>query len=403
MPEPFLPGEPVRAAYVHIPFCISKCSYCDFCSFPGLPEETMAAYAVALEQEIIATARHASRQNIIAPLRTVFFGGGTPTVLPTEMLTKLFKTLRRSFGLEKDGEFTLEANPGTVTKTSLEQLFEAGFNRLSFGLQAVQPHLLKRLGRIHTFGDFTESVNRARAAGFTSINADIMFGLPEQTLADVEETVNRLLQLPIDHVSFYSLSLEDGTPLKSVCESSPGLLPDDETERQQYHRIIQLLESAGFIHYEISNSARPGRACRHNLVYWQARSYYGFGASAHSFTQGIRRANTVDLTGYLSAWQPGSTRPVRSRSACTELETVDRNSAMKEMLLLGLRLLDGVSAEAFSSRFGCSMTENFGSEIKRLVKRGLLSSDQEGIRLTTSGLDLANQVFMEFVDRKSVV
>lgn len=386
------------AAYVHIPFCVRKCLYCDFISYPGLTADVQQAYCAALLREIGQAADWAGRQGkpgLSGPLRSVFVGGGTPTVLAPDLLTGILSALQACFGLDPAGEFTLEANPGTVTAASLAVIRQGGFNRISFGLQAAQPALLGRLGRIHGPGDFAASVKMAADAGFTAINADIMIGLPEQTLADVVETLQLVLSLPVDHVSFYSLILEDGTPLKTWCEAHPDSLPDEQLEREQYHLLRQLLKKEGFEHYEISNAARPGCRCRHNLVYWQGKAYYGFGVAAHSYLSGIRRSNTTDLNTYLGQFGPASGEGAFPAGQVEEV--IDQREAEKEMLLLGLRLLEGVRYADFSQRFGADLRDRFGRQISQLTKRGLLESDPDGIRLSAAGLDLANQVFCEFV------
>ena len=386
----------VSSAYIHIPFCVRKCTYCDFCSYPGQTPAVLSAYAAALEREIKAVARWAdsSAGPGLQPLETVFVGGGTPTLLSGEQLATILTVLRSEFALSEGCEITLEANPGTVNAESLSRCRSAGFNRISYGLQAVQPGLLKLLGRIHNRDDCARSVEMAVAAGFDSLNVDIMVGLPGQTLADIDETLDFVISLPVDHVSFYSLILEDGTPLKARCDRDPGLLPDEDAERLQYHRVCQRLTEAGFTHYEISNAARPGHSCRHNLVYWQARSYYGFGAAAHSYLQAVRRGNTNHLDDYLTVWKIENSDPFATAEV---LERLDTAGIRKETMLLGLRLLEGVRYEDFRNRFGTDMLDVFGAEIDRLSKRGLLTVDAAGVRLTATGLDLANQVFMEFV------
>jgi oxygen-independent coproporphyrinogen III oxidase len=393
-------------------------------SFAGEPAAMHGRYAAALRREIGLAASVVSGDSALTaavpaagtdrrpPLTSVFFGGGTPTLLAADLLSGILGDISNGFGLAPDCEITLEANPGTVTASQLADCRRAGFNRISLGLQASQPHLLRLLGRIHNYDDFLESVTLAHRAGFTSINADILFGLPGQTLADVEETTRLLLGLPIDHVSFYSLIIEEGTPLHARYANAPGDLPDDDLERAQYHRISSLLRQGGFEHYEISNAARPGRRCRHNLTYWQGLPYYGFGVAAHSYLGGVRRANTADLFVYLSAFQQegsGATGPdgniaIRSKGAAAgflaasrELEVIDEIAAQKEMVLLGLRLLDGVAARDFADRFGCRLEDVFSKEIDLLVGRGLLLHDTAGIRLSCLGLDLANQAFQEFV------
>lgn len=394
MPDPI--PVPAGSAYVHIPFCVRKCSYCDFCSYPGQSGEVRADYAAALIREIRAAARWAGGPEGPGrvPLETVFVGGGTPTVLTGRQLASILDELRHGFGLAADPEITLEANPGTVDAEKLERCRDAGFNRISFGLQAVQPSLLGILGRIHSADDFTRSVSLAAAAGFRSISADIMVGLPGQTLSDLDETISIVLSQPVDHVSFYSLILEDGTPLKDQCDRQPWLLPDEEAERAQYHRVVQRLAASGFVHYEISNAARPGHECRHNKVYWQALEYYGFGVAAHSYLGGIRRSNTTGLPTYLSAWAQEHPDPF---AAAEVLERLDQPGIMKEAMLLGLRMTEGVSHADFQNRFGVRLMDVFGDEVGSLCARGLLTSDSAGVRLTGSGLDLANQVFMAFV------
>ena len=321
------------------------------------------------------------------PLETVFFGGGTPSLLPAEQLADLLTNLSSQFGLVSDAEVTLEANPGTVTPEGLRICREAGFNRISLGLQSASSHLLKTLGRIHDAEDFRKSVIMAAEAGFDRISADIMFGLPGQSESDIRETLRLVLDLPVGHVSFYGLILEEGTPMFDEYHTRPGLLqlPDDEQERAQYHLIRHCLTERGFVHYEISNSALPGQQCRHNMVYWRGLPYFGFGVAAHSFLAGVRRANPDTLESYA--------RPFES----AVLEHVDRDGGMKEMMLLGLRLVDGIRIADFVERFGISPLDRFPDEISRLKGRGLLLLENGRLHLSEIGLDLANQAFLEFV------
>ena len=384
------PERSATAAYLHIPFCVRKCRYCDFVSFPGIDLARQISYTTQLAEEIERTADQVRRGLLPleqAPLQSVFFGGGTPSLLPADCLASLLAQLSCRFGLTPDAEVTLEANPGTVTADALATCRQAGFNRISFGLQSASPHLLKSLGRIHEADDFRHSVLLAAAAGFDRISADIMFGLPDQTEADIADTLRLIFSLPVIHVSFYGLILEEGTPLYDDYRLHPSRihLPDDEQERSQYHLIRRLLAARGFEQYEISNSALPGQQCRHNLVYWHGSSYYGFGVAAHSYLAGMRRANPATLEAYAGSWQPEL------------LERVSRDEGMKEMLLLGLRLIDGVAVADFIHRFGVSPFDRFDSELERLQQRGLLILNPERIRLSEIGLDLANQVFQVFV------
>ncbi len=414
------PGhEPAGAAYIHLPFCRRKCQYCDFISFADY-QAWQPAYLQALQAEISAVGRWAREQGLVRPLTSVFFGGGTPTLLPAADLASLLDQLHLAFGLDPAAEVTIEANPGTVSPASLATLRSAGFNRISLGLQAAQAHLLQRLGRIHSARDFVDSVRAARTAGFTRISADLMIGLPGQTLADVRQTLDLLLSLPIEHVSFYSLIIEPDTPFYDHYADHPERLPDEDLERAMYDLVRTTLAAHGLEPYEISNAARPGAACRHNLVYWRARPYYGFGVAAHSYLAGVRRGNTADLATWLAVWAPCSSQqtpaPAPSMTADTRTgqpvqpgcpgwpfsavvsqESISPFEEMREVMLLGLRLTAGVRWADFSSAFGQDARIVFASELADLQRRGLIDTDTDGVRLSRIGLDLANQVFMAFV------
>lgn len=341
-------------------------------------------------------------------LQTLYIGGGTPTLIPIEDMLVLIRHIRRQFVLSADYEWTMEANPGTVCLEQLRQLRQAGINRLSFGLQAKQPHLLQMLGRIHSYHDLQESVRKARLAGISNLNVDILVGLPRQTQADVRETVEAVLDLPVSHVSYYSLILEEGTEMAASCAAGELELPDDELERAQYNLVRDMLAAAGFQQYEISNSARPGYACRHNLTYWQALPYLAFGTAAHRYTDGLRSSNTEDLDTYMNAWldgqpQAGADNLVSDHDwraahrVSLVRERVDRDEAMREMMLLGLRLTAGVRYEDFWQRFARDLRIVFDRELVQLEDRGLICRGAESVYLSRAGLDLANQVFMAFV------
>ena len=392
------PEQTPTAAYLHIPFCQQKCTYCDFISFAARGRDCQQAYVAALLREIgiVAANRRLLPGGRPLPLRSVFVGGGTPTVLPADDLARLLAQLRACFGLAPDCECTVEANPGTVSEQALQTLSAAGFNRISFGLQAVQPHLLHLLGRIHQAGDLAAGVQAARSAGFGNINVDLLFGLPGQTIQDVDETLDFVLDLPVAHLSFYGLILEEGTPLAAAEARGQVRLPDDALERRQYHRIRRRLAGQGFVHYEISNSARPGYACRHNLVYWQGLPYYGFGLAAHSYADGLRLANPSDLDSYLAACRRGAAGPAGWPAAVVN-EQVDRQEAMREMLLLGLRLIRGVRDRDFQARFGISLFERFAAPLADLRRQNLIVVSGDRVRLSRRGLDLANQAFGAFI------
>lgn len=393
---------PVRAAYLHWPFCQQKCAYCDFVSWPlAGATDRRSEYTACVLREIEAVAAWSRAVGLSAPLETVFFGGGTPSLAEPGHLIALLASLRSQFGLSPDAEMTLEANPGTVTVENLKLLRTAGFNRISLGLQAAQDNLLATLGRIHSVADFKESVAAARTAGFSRISADLMLGLPGQTLADALSSVDLVLSLGLDHVSYYSLIIEPGTAFHDTYSNHPDDLPDEDLERTLYHAVRARLAKAGLASYEISNAARPGQACRHNLVYWRCEPYYGFGVAAHSYLQGVRRGNTESWLDYQAAYNPAAAtlaeRHANPFAAVTTSEAIDVTEAQKEMFLLGLRLTEGVAWADFSARFGTDARGQFAAEFARLQARGLVICDDHGVRLSEYGLDWANQAFAEFV------
>jgi oxygen-independent coproporphyrinogen-3 oxidase len=272
------------AAYVHIPFCLRKCLYCDFNSYPGM-EDLFLPYVEALRREIKAACSSDTE------IPSIFFGGGTPTLLPPELLSSVLEALKASFNVLSDAETSTEANPGTVTRGFLERLRSAGFNRLSLGVQSLFENELARLGRIHTPEEAIQAFNDARAAGFANINLDLMYGIPEETRNSWRRTLQRVLELGPEHISLYSLSIEEGTPFFRMYNSGDLELPGSEAEADMYEEAIRILTGAGFVHYEISNFARPGFQCRHNVTYWKNEPYFGFGAGAASFLGGVRRTN----------------------------------------------------------------------------------------------------------------
>lgn len=377
-------------AYVHIPFCEAKCGYCDFLSFPASPSvggDMRGAYAAALAEEIggFRAARIPGHPEIPA-ISTVYVGGGTPSCLSARDLSTV---LRAVAGLPlKPGfaEFTVEANPGTITDEKLALMRACGANRLSIGLQSCIDSELRTLGRAHRFAQFLEGYGKAREAGFGSVNVDLMFGIPGQTARNFRESLETVLALGPEHVSFYSLTPCEGTPLWESLESGELAMPDDETDRNMYALACQMLAGAGYFHYEISNAAKPGFECRHNMDCWLRRPYFGFGLGAHSFDgDGMRWSNPEDFVGYFAKEKP---RP----------ERLSRAGAVSEAMFLGLRLLSGVDEAGFLARYGVSPMSRFGPKIERLAGSGLIARAGGRIRLTPAGLDLANRVFAEFLE-----
>lgn len=369
--------------YVHIPFCLQKCFYCDFPSYP-LRHYRATDYLLALARE---AERFNHREFTVG---TVFIGGGTPTCLTSEELERLLALLHRSFFIASGAEFTIEANPGTVTAAKLQVLKRYGVNRISFGVQAFQPELLARLGRIHTSEDVYTSFALARECGFRNINLDLMSGLPGQTLQQWEETLGRAIELSPEHIAAYSLKVEEGTPFYQQMLKGSLQLPDEDTDAVMVETAQKILQSAGFRQYEISNYAKPGYQSQHNLRYWHNETYIGIGCAAWSYWEGIRRGNVTDVDKYIAKIAAGE-------SVETERESADRQQSMFETMMLGLRLIDGVDRHKFAARYGVDPKEIYIDAITKLEGYGLVAVDADRIYLTKQGLLLGNVAFGEFL------
>ena len=370
------------ALYLHIPFCRRRCHYCDFNTYAGR-EALFVPYAAALAQEI----RRAGQGERVA---TVFFGGGTPSVLPLALTVDLLDACRAAFAVDADAEISLEANPGTVDALKLAGLRRLGINRLSLGVQSSHADELALLGRIHTFTQAGQTVRMARAAGFENLNLDLIYGLPAQTLARWEATLRDALGLAPVHLSAYCLTLEEGTPLAADVVAGRLPAPDPDRAAEMYERAEAILAAAGFLHYEISNWARPGFQCRHNLVYWYNGTYLGLGAGAHSHRDGRRWWNVDDPADYVARLAAGQSPEAGG-------ETIGPAQAMGETMMLGLRLNEGVGAAAFGARFGYALDAVYGPELEALVTEGLIEWDSARVRLTARGRLLGNQVFARFL------
>ncbi|MGI6609379.1 MAG: radical SAM family heme chaperone HemW [Limnochordia bacterium] len=385
MPERPTPMPGAGAGiYVHVPFCLRKCCYCDFVSYPACTEE-MQTYFEALAREIETVAR----EMLQVPVTSIFVGGGTPSVLPCAMLCSILRQILSMFKHSPDVEVSVEVNPGTVNATSLAAIRAAGANRLSIGVQSLDSRLLELLGRLHTAQDAVTSVLAARSAGFTNISIDLMFGLPEQAMPHFRQTLEQVLELTPDHVSCYSLIVEPSTPLATLLRENKLSLPDEETELAMYEWAIERLRSAGYEQYEISNWSRPGHRCQHNEIYWRNEWYRGLGPAAHSHWGGQRWANTSDVEAYSRGLEQGLL-PIAER------RQLSPDDEMDETMIMGLRLLEGVSDGRFRSRFGRGLRSVYGDEIARLVRLGLVEYDTS-VRLTRRGLLFGNQVFAAFL------
>ncbi len=369
--------------YLHIPFCRQKCSYCDFNSFDS-PTIPVREYVSRLLREMAATAER------FAPVSvpTVYFGGGTPSLLPTGLLTGLLVSAAQAFELESDAEITLEANPGTVTLESLGAYLDAGVNRLSVGIQSLDDRELAILGRIHTADQGARAIALARSAGFANIGLDLMHSLPGQTLAGWRETLSRAVDLGVEHISAYALSIEDGTPLAAAVDRGDILPVDPDLSAEMFEYTADFLVSAGYEYYEVSNFARPGRRSRHNQVYWQRGSYLGFGAGAHSFLNdrgwGVRWENPPDLAEYAASFG-GAEHPL------------SREDAMAEFFFLGLRMLEGVDLSSFAAEFGEAAENLYADAMESCLAEGVLQRRGDMLALTRRGLLLANRVLARFI------
>ena len=363
--------------YIHIPFCSKKCNYCDFYSFSA-NDDVKKAYVNALIDHIKSKSEEFEKVRF----DSVYIGGGTPTALDTSLLCHIIEAVTNSFALESDTEFTVETNPGMCKKADFGALHSLGVNRLSIGLQSANKDELRSLGRIHSLADYEQTVDAARDAGFDNISTDIMFSLPTQTLEKLAHTLDFVIATAPEHISAYSLKIEPGTPFYAARESLA--LPDEDTDADMYLRICDTLKSAGYCHYEISNFAKPGHESRHNLKYWQVDDYLGFGPGAHSFVGGIRYAYKRDINEYINAVTKGDESNIFS-----ELQPIDENEAVRERLMLGLRLKDGTD-DALLSHF--APLDEIYARLAPLIKSGLVIKTDRGIALSAPGMYVSNSI-----------
>lgn len=387
--KPLLAQMSPRALYVHIPFCASKCFYCDFTSYvTGAPARTAYTGQLAAELRMLRDEffGHVERPR----LDTVFFGGGTPTLLTVAELEILGATLHQLFDLSADVEWTVEANPGSVTIEQLQCLREFGVNRLSFGAQTLNDTLLQAIGRLHLAQDVERSLELAHTAGFNRVNLDLMLGLPDQTMADLRESVAFVGDSGIEHVSAYGLKIEANTPFAKWEEAGLLRLPDEDAQADLYEEVRAEFGRLGYEQYEISNFSRPGGESRHNLGYWSNLPYLAAGAGAHGYVYGVRYENERSLAAYGRAVTSGA-RPVALRRAVSSAE------AMEDTLMLGLRLQNGVSRVHFANLHGESLDERFAEPIRRLVSLGVLDDDGDRVAVPRRHYGIANEIFAEFI------
>ncbi|WP_144934185.1 radical SAM family heme chaperone HemW [Paenibacillus sp. 32O-W] len=381
--KPFF--TPASAVYIHIPFCTNKCHYCDFNSYV-LKGQPVTEYLDALEREMAMTVERFPAGRV----ETVFVGGGTPTVLLPDQMERFLGLVQTYFPDRTDRfEFTMEANPGTTDAEKLAVMKAGGVNRISFGVQSFDPELLKRIGRIHSVDDVYESIENAKRIGFSNLSIDLMLGLPKQTVGMMSDSLDKALELDLQHYSIYALKVEENTLFHKLYQRNELPLPEEEEELSMYLMTMNKLKQAGYAQYEISNFAIPGFESRHNLMYWHNRSYYGLGAGAHGYMEGVRHINVKGIQPYIDATRQGL--PI------LEANEVSRGEAMEDFMMVGLRVLSGVSEDDFADQFGESLMEVFGPVINRLTEQGLLEADEGRVRLSDKGILLGNEVFAEFI------
>ncbi len=375
--------------YFHIPFCISKCAYCDFNSSVPQSAEVMSRYVSALishmESYRAGTADYEPD--------TVFIGGGTPTSLPMEELVRLIRAIKKNFKLTRYAEFSIEANPATVSFAGLKHLRRLGVNRISFGCQSVHDNELKALSRRHTRQEFVRSYRMARDAGFDNINVDLMFGIPHQTMQSLAHTISYIAHLKPDHISLYDLKIEPGTPFYRNYESISPYLPSDDEEADMYIRSVKQLRGYGYCQYEISNFAKRGYMCLHNMKYWNCEEYLGFGVSAHSYFNGNRFAFTHDIKRYMEGVANGS-----GINITAENEAVEERERMGEYIMLRLRLTSGIDEREFIRRFGFSFEKLYGAKLAKYIKGGYMREKNGVYALTPEGMFVSNYILSDILE-----
>ncbi len=376
--------------YLHIPFCHTRCYYCDFNTYAGILP-LREPYVRALLTEVALMGEEARHDNgKLRRARTIFFGGGTPSLLTVAQVRRLLDACRTAFMLDEDAEITLEANPGTLTQEQLVGLRAAGINRLSLGSQSFDAQLLKTLGRIHTPAEITAAVSAARAAGFTSINLDFMFGLPGQQMHHWQETLEQALELRPEHLSLYSLIIEEGTPFFDWTREGRIIPGDEDLCADMYEYADERLQATGYVNYEISNWALPGHQSRHNLTYWRNLPYIGMGAGAHSFFAGRRFSNERDPQRYINTLK-------KRQLPVVESEMIEKTQEMSETAFLALRTAEGLHLPTFEERFAIPFASFVGDRLRTVEKAGLLEQEGSWLRLSKRGRLLGNEVFLRLL------
>ena len=375
-----------RGIYIHIPFCKQKCYYCDFISYANKTEK-VEKYVQSLIKEIENKKQEIEESNIA----TIYIGGGTPSLIEAKYVKEILKEIEKLNTCDNK-EITIEVNPGTVTEEKLETYINSGINRLSIGLQSTDNNLLKQIGRIHTFEEFLNTYNLARKVGFKNINIDLMLGLPNQSIENLKTSIEEITKLNPEHISVYSLILEEGTPIEKMIKQKIIELPNEEIERQMYWYVKNMLELKGYNHYEISNFSKKGFESKHNINCWKQKEYFGFGVAAHSYYKNERYSNIINIEKYIE----NISKNQFEKNKITE-EIQGKEDKEKEYMILGLRKLEGVEISEFKEKFIENPIFIYKKELEKLTKEGLILIDGNNIRLTNKGLDFANIVWEEFI------
>jgi len=374
--------------YIHVPFCNSKCNYCNFVSVVAV-EEKKREYVECLKKEIQI---QGSKYNKHFDIATIFIGGGTPSCLPDGLIRDILSCVYQNFSVKADAEITIELNPNAVTPAKIHEYILAGVNRFSIGLQCTNGKVLQKMGRTHTTADFDKTISMIRDYGVSNINADVMLGFPGQTLADVKATLSHLVELKLPHISSYMLSVEDGTKLQTMVDKGVLYLPTEKQVVNMYNQTVAFLENNGYQRYELSNFARPGFASKHNNVYWDRTDYLGVGVSSHSYVGGVRFANTSKLDEYNSIIKTQGKPPVAHAKKITAEEK------REEAIMLALRTMNGLSVDKFQKEFGENILASKNEQLKNLIKLGLVIIDKDNcIKATNKGYLVLNRVILELV------
>lgn len=371
--------------YIHIPFCKSKCNYCDFLSFDN-KDSVKREYVNALINEIKSYSEIAKEYSV----KSIFIGGGTPSILSCSDIEKIFDSLKLYYNIDTDAEITIEANPGTLDEEKIKVLLSSQVNRISMGLQSCNNGLLKKLGRIHTWEEFLNNYNMIRNSGLDNINIDLMFALPNQTISDIEDDLKKIISLRPEHISYYSLIIEEGTKFSSLYDDNKLVLPAEDVERDMYWLIHDTLQDNGYKHYEISNYALDNRECYHNKVYWKEEEYIGMGLGASSYFEGFRYKNINNLSNYIDI--NGDISKLKEST-----EKISKKTSIEEYMFLGLRLLEGIDKIDFYNRWGHEIEYYYKDVIQELIEKGLIIEDGCRLRLTKKGIDVSNFALSMFL------